>query len=253
MFAPVITFEPEFAAGVQADWLFQIEGWDKPDKPRAARVSRVNAFLVNRPRASPRVRKQCQHCRRSRRRSHVAADAALRVSHERSHHEPDLEIVATGAIQQSTAGRAAGARRLPLRLREQPRQRRTTTLLVWTTRDSYERATGCARRVRFEPTEQEPTSGSRPDRVWRASRHRAPTRPPNEPCGSTWLPTEDDRYRTERASACSRSRSSAYGWDRAAQPGHLSERRRTAATLGNVTLRGLGAVPAPARATLIAA
>jgi hypothetical protein len=34
--------------------------------------------------------------------------------------------------QQSTAGRAAGARRLPLRLRDQPRRRHSTTLLVWT-------------------------------------------------------------------------------------------------------------------------
>ena len=35
--------------------------------------------------------------------------------------------------QQSTADRAAGARRLPLRLRDQPRRRHSTTLLVWTT------------------------------------------------------------------------------------------------------------------------
>jgi len=38
--------------------------------------------------------------------------------------------------QQSAAGRAPGARRLPLRLRDQPRRRHSTTLLVWTTSKS---------------------------------------------------------------------------------------------------------------------
>jgi len=44
--------------------------------------------------------------------------------------------IASGAIQQSTANRAAGARRLSLRLREQPRRRRSTTLLVRTSSGS---------------------------------------------------------------------------------------------------------------------
>ena len=41
-----------------------------------------------------------------------------------------------GGNQRSTPGRAAGARRLPLRLRDQRRPRHSTTLLVWTKRRS---------------------------------------------------------------------------------------------------------------------
>jgi hypothetical protein len=41
-----------------------------------------------------------------------------------------------GENQQSTASRLAGARRLPLRLRDQPRRRHSTTVLVWTIFDS---------------------------------------------------------------------------------------------------------------------
>ena len=53
-----------------------------------------------------------------------------------SHAARAIDVVAIGAIQQSATDRVASARRLPLRLREQPRQRRSTTLVVWTSSDS---------------------------------------------------------------------------------------------------------------------
>jgi len=48
----------------------------------------------------------------------------------------DEDVARIDGNQQSTAGRAAGARRLPLRLRDQPRRRHSATLLVWTIFDS---------------------------------------------------------------------------------------------------------------------
>jgi hypothetical protein len=51
---------------------------------------------------------------------------------------------------------------------------RTTALMLGTTRGSYEPATGCARRFRFEPTEREPSSGSRLHRVCPAGHQPRP-------------------------------------------------------------------------------
>ena len=44
----------------------------------------------------------------------------------------DEDLARIGENQQSTAGRVAGPRRLPLRLRDQPHRRHSTTLLIWT-------------------------------------------------------------------------------------------------------------------------
>jgi hypothetical protein len=58
------------------------------------------------------------------------------------HRIRDEDMARIGGNQQSTADRAAGARRLPLRLRDQPRRRHSTTLLVWTSSTSHEPAAG---------------------------------------------------------------------------------------------------------------
>jgi hypothetical protein len=56
----------------------------------------------------------------------------LLLSPKSSHASRGIDVLAPGAIQQSTADGVFSARRLPLRLGEQPRRRRSTTLLVWT-------------------------------------------------------------------------------------------------------------------------
>lgn len=63
-----------------------------------------------------------------------------------------------------------------------------------TTRDSYEPATRCACRFRFEPTEQEPTSCPRFDRV--CVRRVVSSRHQSSHEVGTNCPPEDDRYRT---------------------------------------------------------
>jgi hypothetical protein len=69
--------------------------------------------------------------------------APLLLPRNRRQDRPDIGVPACSAIQQSPADRTASTRRLPLRLRERNPRRRTTTLLVWTTSDSHEPATGC--------------------------------------------------------------------------------------------------------------
>jgi hypothetical protein len=44
---------------------------------------------------------------------------------------------------------------------ERARAAQSRSRVEWTTRNSYEPAAGCDRRFRFEPPDQEPTSGSR--------------------------------------------------------------------------------------------
>ena len=60
--------------------------------------------------------------------------ATLPLPDKGGHRIRDEDMARIGGNQQSTADRAAGARRLPLRLRDQPRRRHSTTLLVWTSR-----------------------------------------------------------------------------------------------------------------------
>ncbi|MGA8335702.1 MAG: hypothetical protein WB761_13225, partial [Solirubrobacteraceae bacterium] len=57
---------------------------------------------------------------------------SLSVSDKGGDRIRDEDVAGMGGNQQSTADRTAGARRLPLRLRDQPRRRHSTTLLVWT-------------------------------------------------------------------------------------------------------------------------
>ena len=54
------------------------------------------------------------------------------LSDKRGHRIRDEDMAPNGGNQQSTAGRAVGSRRLPLRLRDQPRRQHSTTLLVRT-------------------------------------------------------------------------------------------------------------------------
>jgi hypothetical protein len=61
---------------------------------------------------------------------------SLPVSVKRGHRIRDEDMARIGGNQRSTADRVAGARRLPLRLRDQPRRRDSTTLLVWTSTKS---------------------------------------------------------------------------------------------------------------------
>ncbi|MGB8878474.1 MAG: hypothetical protein WCD11_19275 [Solirubrobacteraceae bacterium] len=53
------------------------------------------------------------------------------TSDKGSHQIRDEDMARIGGNQQPTAGRAAGARLLPLPVRDQPRRRHSTTLLVW--------------------------------------------------------------------------------------------------------------------------
>ncbi len=62
--------------------------------------------------------------------------ARLPPTDKGGHRIRDEDMARIGGNQQSTASRLAGARRLPLRLRDQPRRRHSTTVLVWTIFDS---------------------------------------------------------------------------------------------------------------------
>ena len=86
---------------------------------------------------------------------------------------PAFDVVATGANEQPTAGRAAGRRRLPLRLREQPRRRCWTTLLVRT--KSTTPAGGSLRHFRSAMGERQSTS-SGPFAVTESDCKHAPCR-----------------------------------------------------------------------------
>jgi hypothetical protein len=60
-------------------------------------------------------------------------------------------------------------------------------LSLRTTKDSYEPATGCARRFRFEPAEREPTSGAALITHVRQVVHCACARRRSEPSRMSWL------------------------------------------------------------------
>jgi len=74
-------------------------------------------------------------------------------------------VLAAGLIRDDLQAHLALAR-----VGEQPPASTPTSLPVRTTRDSHEPAMGGRRRFRFEPTEREPTSGSRFDRPRPAGR-----------------------------------------------------------------------------------